>query len=225
MNAYCLMTLAGVDSVAQSRSEMQENNTNASVAGNYSSTQFESGPEEIPTLPKVRVQGVPKTRTFQNVFSLPIGSPLAGFGRDFGVRKLIPGGTVWAHSRPLGGQKKKNRKQTTCWKSLFVHPPCTVFFGSALGGWCGVTLGVAFRSWWGVSVLGGHFGVTLASLWKRLGDTCGTLSGHVGVFLRSKKTTNTKEFFHIFRKICLGRFGLFLAAPAAQAGPKCSPNT
>ena len=144
MNAYCLMTLAGVDSVAQSRSEMQENNTNASVAGNYSSTQFESGPEEIPTLPKVRVQGVPKTRTFQNVFSLPIGSPLAGFGRDFGVRKLIPGGTVWAHSRPLGGQKKKNRKQTTCWKSLFVHPPVRCSLEVHLGDGVGSLWGSRF---------------------------------------------------------------------------------
>ena len=39
---------------------------------------------------------------FQNVFSPPIGPPLAGFGRYLGVRKLVSGAAFRAHSGPWG---------------------------------------------------------------------------------------------------------------------------
>ena len=37
-----------------------------------------------------------------HVFSPPIESTLAGFGRYFGVQEQVPGGTFWAHPRPRG---------------------------------------------------------------------------------------------------------------------------
>ena len=46
---------------------------------------------------------------FQNAILPPIGPPWVGFGRYFGVRKPVPGGTFWACSRPLGGPKKSRK--------------------------------------------------------------------------------------------------------------------
>ena len=62
---------------------------------------------------------------------------MAGFGRDFGVRRLVPGGTFWALSRPLGAQKSpeeiqtlfgKTQKFLNCWSQLYkAEGMCFVF--------------------------------------------------------------------------------------------------
>ena len=69
-----------------------------------------------------------KAGSFQNGFLPPIGPPLAGFGRYFGVRKLVPGATFWAHSRPPGGPKTARKIPKTSWEfpcalTPFALPP------------------------------------------------------------------------------------------------------
>ena len=59
-------------------------------------------------------------RFFQNAFLPPIGPPLAGFGRYFGVRKLAPGATFWAHPRPLGGPQKVPKRPKQFFKQSEV---------------------------------------------------------------------------------------------------------
>ena len=69
-----------------------------------------------------------KAGSFQNGLLPPIGPPLAGFGRYFGVRKLVPGATFWAHSRPPGGPKTARKIPKTSWEfpcalTPFALPP------------------------------------------------------------------------------------------------------
>ena len=52
------------------------------------------------------------------MFLPPIGPPLAGCGRYFGVREPAPGGTFWSHPRPLGGPKKSRKNQKLFGKIL-----------------------------------------------------------------------------------------------------------
>ena len=49
---------------------------------------------------------------FQNACWPPIGSPLAGFGRYFGGRELVPGATFWAQSEPAGGPAVQYKGQS-----------------------------------------------------------------------------------------------------------------
>ena len=85
-------------------------------------TQAGASPLLIESPPRAsRYKGVAKKRFFQNVFSPPIGSPLAGFGRYSGVRKLVPGGTFWAHSGPQGDKKQQKTKHV--FENRFPPPP------------------------------------------------------------------------------------------------------
>ena len=58
---------------------------------------------------------------FQNACWPPIGSPLAGFGRYFGGRELVPGATFWAQSEPAGGPAVQYKGQSP--ESLNPTPP------------------------------------------------------------------------------------------------------
>ena len=55
-------------------------------------------------------------RSFQNAFLPPIGPPLAGFGRYFGVRKLAPRAPFWSTPGPWGAKKKTRKTPETFWK-------------------------------------------------------------------------------------------------------------
>ena len=77
---------------------------------------------------------------FQIALSPSLGWPLAGFGRYSGVRKLVPGGTFWAHSGPQRDKKHNNKKPDTSLKTL---PPPNVAPGNCL--FCGVRRGHAVR--------------------------------------------------------------------------------
>ena len=60
---------------------------------------------------------------FQIALSPSLGWPLAGFGRYSGVRKLVPGGTFWAHSGPQRDKKHNSKKPDTSLKTLSPPPP------------------------------------------------------------------------------------------------------
>ena len=79
---------------------------------------------------------------FQIALSPSLGWPLAGFGRYSGVRKLVPGGTFWAHSGP---QRDKNTQQQKT-RHVFENPSPpspNVAPGNCL--FCGVRRGHAVR--------------------------------------------------------------------------------
>ena len=83
-----------------------------------------------------------KAGSFQNCFLPPIGPSLAGFGRYFGVRKLVPGATFWAHSRPPGGPKTARKITKTSWEfpcalTPFALPPfANSWMGPGMGPTC-----------------------------------------------------------------------------------------
>ena len=61
---------------------------------------------------------------FQHIFSPPIGPPLAGFGRYFGVQKLVFEATFWA-LLGSGGEQIPQDSQTRFEQTLvFVQSPC-----------------------------------------------------------------------------------------------------
>ena len=54
---------------------------------------------------------------FENCFAPRIGPPLAGFGRYFGVRKLVSGATVGPSLGPWGTQKRPEKRQKLFWET------------------------------------------------------------------------------------------------------------